>query len=165
MQLCLIRHAIAVERGTAGYVDDRVRPLTPEGRKRMREAALGLKGLVSLDAIATSPVLRARQTAEILEDLYKVRVQTWDSLGNGSHHEVLTSCAATSLDALALVGHEPWMSELLSVLLTGDATLMSSVFRKGAAALVSTYGPPAPGNGTLEWLIQPGALRKLAAKA
>ena len=58
MQLCLIRHAIAVERGTAGYVDDRVRPLTPEGRKRMREAALGLKGVVSLDAIATSDVTR-----------------------------------------------------------------------------------------------------------
>lgn len=164
VQICLVRHAIAVERGSAKYVDDRARPLTPDGRRRMREAALGLKGLISLDAILSSPVLRAKQTAEILEDAFKVPVKALDSLGNGNHLDVVAACAAARQDAVALVGHEPWMSELLSVLLTGEPGAMSSVFRKGAAALVSTFGPPAPGNGSLEWLIQPGTLRRLGAK-
>ena len=59
MELCLVRHAIAVERGSKGYQDDRARPLTPEGRKRMAQAALGLKSLVQPEAVLTSPILRA----------------------------------------------------------------------------------------------------------
>lgn len=163
MQLCLVRHAIAVERGSGPYEDDRARPLTPEGRKRMREAVAGLKQLFTPELILTSPVLRARQTAEILESAFKTPVRVLDGLGNGDHHLVISSCAALREASVLLVGHEPWMSELLSLLTTGEASSLASVFRKGAAALVSTFGPPAPGNATLEWLIQPGALRRIGA--
>lgn len=162
MQVCLIRHAIAVERGTAGYVDDRARPLTPEGRKRMKEASAGLKQIFRPDAILTSPILRARQTAEILADTFEAPVTVLDALGNGDHGGAIGACAASHEEAVALVGHEPWMGELLSMLLTGEPGRSASVFRKGAAALVSTYGPPSAGNGTLEWLLQPGMLRRLA---
>ena len=164
MQICLIRHAIAVERGTGGYVDDRARPLTAEGRKRMKEAAAGLKQLFEPQTIFTSPILRARQTAEILSDTFGSRVTVMDALGNGHHGAAISGCAAVREDAVALVGHEPWMSELLSMLLTGEPGRAGAVFRKGAAALVSTYGPPAAGNGTLEWLVQPGILRRLGRK-
>jgi len=162
MQLCLVRHAIAVERGTAGYVDDRARPLTPEGRKRMKEAASGLKQIFRPEAILSSPILRAKQTADILADVLDAPITIADALGNGDHHALLAACGASGRESLALVGHEPWMSELLSTLLAGEPHLVSTVFRKGAAALVSTYGPPAPANGSLEWLLQPGMLRRLA---
>lgn len=162
MQICLVRHAIAVERGTGGYVEDSARPLTPEGRDRMQMAARGLQTLFEPQAIFTSPILRARQTAGILAGVYGLPVQPLEALATGDHRAAIVACAAANMDAVALVGHEPWMGELLSMLLTGDAGLAQSLFRKGAAALVSTYGAPAPGNGTLEWLIQPGALRRLA---
>jgi phosphohistidine phosphatase len=131
----------------------------------MKEAAAGLKQIFEPEAILTSPILRAKQTADILADALKAPVRIEDALGNGDHRAVLVSCAAGREEAVALVGHEPWMSELLSVLLTGEAASAPSVFRKGAAALVSTYGAPAPGNGTLEWLLQPGMLRRLGRQA
>jgi phosphohistidine phosphatase len=127
----------------------------------MKEASLGLNELFRPEAILSSPILRAKQTADILADVWKVPVSLADGLGNGDHRGLIVTCASSGRESLALVGHEPWMGELLSTLLTGEAGLASSVFRKGAAALVSTYGPPAAGNGTLEWLLQPGMLRRL----
>jgi phosphohistidine phosphatase len=163
MQLCLIRHAIAVERGSGSFEDDRARPLTPEGRKRMSEAAKGLARIFEPEAIVTSPVLRARQTADILATVFSVPVRPLEGLGNGDHIAVLAACGAARETSLALVGHEPWMSELLSVLLSGDPGAVAATFKKGTGALVSTHGPPAPGGATLEWLLQPAALRRLAA--
>ena len=63
MELCLVRHAIAVDRGTPGYEDDSLRPLTSRGRDRMRVAAQGLRSFFTPEAILTSPLLRAKQTA------------------------------------------------------------------------------------------------------
>jgi len=165
MQLCLIRHAIAVERTSTGYQDDRARPLTPDGRARMAEAARGLARLFEPEAIITSPVLRARQTADILADTFKVPVRVLEALGTGDHSGVLAKLGASHEAAVALVGHEPWMSELLSLLLTGSPDTMAATFKKGTAALVSTVGAPRAGNATLEWLIQPSGLRRLAGAA
>src|SRR5215471_19083588 len=67
MYLYLVRHAIAFEPDPAQWPDDRDRPLTPEGEKRFRQAALGLRELVpSVDAVLSSPLVRAWQTAAIL---------------------------------------------------------------------------------------------------
>ncbi len=159
MQLCLVRHAIAVERSSA-FVDDRARPLTPEGRKRMAEAAAGLKKLFPASEILSSPLLRARQTAEILSDCYGAKVRLLDGLGNGDHFAALNGCRSVR-DGAILVGHEPWMSELLSLMLTGNATEVAVVFKKGAAACVSLEGGIAPGAGVLEWMAQPAMLRRL----
>ena len=165
MEICLVRHAIAVERGSKGYQDDRARPLTPEGRKRMAEAARGLKSLVQPEAIFTSPILRAKQTAEILGDAFGLKPRLLEPLGNGDHAAAVAACGRASEESIMLVGHEPWMSELLSVLLTGTESQMASVFRKGAAALVTMQAGAAPGSGTLEWLLQPGQLRRMAKRA
>ena len=126
----------------------------------MAEAAAGLKKLFPAKAIFTSPLLRARQTAEVLGHAYGLKAAVLDALGNGDHSAALQGCEAAGDDAI-LVGHEPWMSELLSLLLTGDPAEMSTVFKKGAAACVGFEGPAAAGEGTLEWLAQPAMLRKL----
>ncbi len=73
MQLLLIRHAIAEEREdfTKTGKDDRLRPLTDGGRKKMKQAARGLKGLVPrIDLLATSPLTRAAQTGAIVDSVY-----------------------------------------------------------------------------------------------
>ena len=161
MEICLVRHAIAVERGTSGYQDDRARPLTPDGRTRMKAAARGLKQLFAPQLILTSPVLRAKQTAEILEDVFRVPVIEVEALGRGDHAETLKQLAGPDSARTALVGHEPWMSELLSVMVAGDAGTMLSVFKKGAAALVTSDRAPEAGRCVLQWLLQPAALRRL----
>ena len=71
MNLYIIRHAIAVNEGTDGYESDSERPLTDKGRKKMREIAKGLRNLgVEFDLILSSPYVRARETAEILADVF-----------------------------------------------------------------------------------------------
>ncbi|MGE3077290.1 MAG: phosphohistidine phosphatase SixA [Dehalococcoidia bacterium] len=159
MQLCLIRHAIAVERDEFDGPDAK-RPLTADGRQRMREAAEGLSTLFRPEVILTSPLLRAQQTAEIVAKACAAPIQVLDALGTGEHREVLAECAALGKSRVALVGHEPWMGELLSLILTGSEQGMLVVFKKGAAALVDVE-TPGWGLGHLEWMMQPGALRGL----
>lgn len=162
MDICLVRHAVAVERGSPGFEDDAKRPLTPQGRARMVEAAGGLKRLFTPQVILTSPLVRAAETAEILRKGYGLgKPRVCDALATGDHDRVLAAIEEADAGAVALVGHEPWMSELLAYLLTGDRTGMASIFKKGAAALVVSAADPAPGNCWLEWLIQPGTLRRL----
>ncbi len=162
MEICLVRHAVAVERGTPGFEDDSRRPLTPQGRARMVEAAGGLKRLFTPQVILTSPLVRAVETADILRKCYGLgKPRECEALATGDHNRVLADIAEADAGAIALVGHEPWMSELLAYLLTGDRTGMTAVFKKGAAALVGSPAEPAPGNCWLEWLIQPAALRRL----
>ena len=128
----------------------------------MEEAAAGLKRLFTPQVVLTSPIVRAAETAEILRRAYGLgKPRECEALATGDHDGVLAALAETDAGAVALVGHEPWMSELLSYLVTGERAGMPAVFKKGAAALVRCAADPAPGNCWLEWLIQPGVLRKL----
>ncbi|MCL4241604.1 MAG: phosphohistidine phosphatase SixA [Dehalococcoidia bacterium] len=162
MEICLVRHGIAVERGAPEYADDATRPLTAPGRVRMEEAAAGLKRLFTPQMVLTSPMVRAAETAEILRKAYGLgKVRICEGLATGDHAAVLAALEEADAGSVALVGHEPWTSELLSYLLTGERSGMASVFKKGAAALVRCPADPAPGNCWLEWLVQPGALRRL----
>jgi phosphohistidine phosphatase len=161
MNICLVRHAIAVERGSADNVDDRARPLTPTGRKRMKEAAVGLARLVTPTRLYSSPLLRACQTAEILASEWGLPIAAMEALGTGAHQAVLDQLNATPVEDVVLVGHEPWMSELLSLLLTGEPMVMHTEFKKGQAALVACGVQVRPGSCTLEWLIPPAALRRM----
>lgn len=162
MEICLVRHAIAVERGTPGYEDDATRTLTAPGRARMEEAAAGLKRLFTPQIVLTSPIVRAAETAEILRKAYGLgKPRVCEALATGDHDGVLAALEEADAGSVALVGHEPWTSELLSYLLTGDRAGMAAVFKKGAAGLVRCAADPAPGNCWLEWLVQPGALRRL----
>ena len=162
MELCLVRHAIAVERGSHGFDDDTLRPLTPEGATRFRIAASGIAALVTPQVVMTSPLVRARETAEILMGTFGLaKLHFSDALASGDHAALLRDVIDLEARSVTLVGHEPHMSGLLSFLLTGDEARVGATFRKGAAALVSCQDEPAAGHCWLEWLIQPAGLRKL----
>ena len=165
MKILIVRHARAEERRLLGLLrKDAARPLTPDGRKDMAKTAKGLKQLVSdLRVLATSPLVRAKQTAQILAERYDTQVTEVTELLPGADPDKLLAwlrkqpLAAT----VALVGHEPDLSALAGWFLTGRKESFV-LFKKGAACLIDfSEGGPVPGRGRLEWLIQPGALRKL----
>jgi phosphohistidine phosphatase len=169
VQVLIVRHAIAEDRvafaGT-GKPDGR-RPLTDVGRRRMEDAARGVRRLVPLlTRIATSPLVRARETAEILAAAYDhdVPIDELDALVPGRAPDgVIAWLHPRAADAIiALVGHEPDLSELTAHLLLDEAAAFFS-FKKGGAALLEFDGPVGAGQGSLRWLLQPKHLRALGA--
>ena len=165
MDLYLVRHAIAAERGDGAFPNDDERPLTPEGIHKFRLAARGLSELgMKPGRIVSSPLLRARQTAEILRDAVAkdVAITISPTLTPFAEYGALIKAIAPyAEDEVAVVGHEPHLSGLASYLLVGgDSAVLE--FKKGAVARLKFPERAAPGAGSLEWLIQPGALRLLA---
>ncbi len=161
MRLLIIRHAIAVPRGTPGIPDDE-RPLTPRGEKRFRKSARGLARIAPRpQAILTSPLLRALTTAEMAAKEWRLpKPLTEPTLADGNIEKLLGVLESYPEDALlALVGHEPFLSELLARLL-GCSEGPRLTFRKGGAALVELDGGPADG-GRLVWYLPPKLLRIL----
>jgi phosphohistidine phosphatase len=161
MRLLIIRHAIAVDRGTPG-IPDAERPLTPEGEERFREAAEGLARLVDRpDALLTSPLLRAKQTAAIAAAAWgRITPKETDALAGGSFTEQAAVLDRYPADAtVAVVGHEPHVSELLARLI-GSREVDRLSFKKGGCALVDVPGRLADG-GSLAFFLPPKVLRKL----
>ncbi|TMQ60632.1 MAG: phosphohistidine phosphatase SixA [Candidatus Eisenbacteria bacterium] len=167
MELLIVRHAIAVEHGDPAFKRDEDRPLTPEGMHKFRLAARGLKEFAPKPVrIVSSPLIRARQTAEILRDAVAPRTKIdlcEDLVPGGDFGRLLAYVQGLRAECAALVGHEPHLSGFTSYLLVGEKCQAGLVYKKGGAALVSFPDSPGPGRGTLEWLIQPGALREIAA--
>jgi phosphohistidine phosphatase len=162
MQLLIIRHAIAVERGTPGVPDDD-RPLTPEGQERFAEAAKGLAAIVDRpDALLTSPLLRAKQTASLAAAAWgKVEPAEAAALAGGSFEEYAALLDRYRGDStVTIVGHEPHLSAVLARLL-GSRHDDRLAFKKGGAALLDVPGRLA-GGGHLVWFLPPKVLRKLA---
>lgn len=162
MRLLIIRHAIAVPHGTPGIPDDE-RPLTPDGEKRFRRAARGLARIAKPpDALLTSPLPRARRTAEIAAKAWGgIAITDTPALAGGGFEEVTEALAAHSdRETVAIVGHEPQLSALLARLL-GTPADDRLTFRKGGAALVDLPGP-LDGGGRLVWYLPPRLLRELA---
>jgi phosphohistidine phosphatase len=162
MRLLLVRHAIATPRGTDGIADDE-RGLTPRGRARFQAAARGLTTLLARPGVLlSSPLRRARQTAGILARAWEPLVVTLEPvLADGSAEqvdEVLHTHRARTL--VALVGHEPHLSELLAHAL-GTATPAALEFRKGGAALLDVPGR-LEGGARLVWFLTPKVLRRIA---
>jgi phosphohistidine phosphatase len=161
MRLLLIRHAVAVPRGTPGIPDDE-RPLTPEGAKKFRAAAKGLATLVDPpDALLTSPLPRASRTAEIAAEAWGgVSVKMEPALAGDRFDRVFGAVSKhPGATLVALVGHEPHLSGFLAQLLgaQGGAPL---TFRKGGAALVELE-PSHARTGALLWFLTPKILRRL----
>ncbi len=163
LSLYLVRHALAADRGDA-YPDDNLRPLTPKGIARFRKAVEGLARLdVSIDTVLTSPLVRARQTAEILvkglagsPPLVEIA-----ELRPGGRFDRLVNEVAGCKDctAIALVGHEPDIGEIAGRLLGASGSVP---FNKGAVCRIDFDEWPPHGPGRLRWFATQRILRKLA---
>jgi phosphohistidine phosphatase len=161
MDLYVLRHAIAVERGTPGYKNDSDRPLTPQGVKRLRRVARGLKALdLSFDAILSSPYLRAKQTAEIVADeLHCEKKLEFSPLlePGGDIRSLIRDIVNrfAGCETLLLVGHEPYLSTLISVLISGDQKVEITM-KKGGVCKLSAERLRFGRCAALEWLVAPG---------
>lgn len=163
IELYLIRHGIAEERGPE-WPDDTERPLTAEGKKRLREEARGLAKLgLRLDVMLTSPLTRARQTASVLAKGLPGRcpVEFMDALSPGSSyrrflHEL---SAHAGRERIGCVGHEPDIGEFAARLIGASRAL---AFKKGAVCRIDLDALPPSGPGALRWLATPRLLRLIA---
>lgn len=168
MQLLLIRHAIAEERVDFARTgrDDNFRPLTPDGRKRMRQGARGLKALVpTIDLLATSPLTRAAQTGAILDstygDLWEVEIP--ELLPDAALPSFLAWLTRQKQQTIAAIGHEPHLSRLLAWLVTGEARPFFA-FRKGGACLLDLAEEVAPGKAQILWAMTPSQIRRIGER-
>jgi phosphohistidine phosphatase len=166
MKLVIIRHAIAFDREEFARTgkDDRLRPLTDEGRKKMKQGARGLRTIVpQIDLLATSPLTRAAQTGAVLDSVYgDLREVEIDELApERSPVEFLSWLRQQTAETVAVVGHEPSISLIVSWLLTGTEKRIFS-FRKGGACMLEFPGEVGAGTASLLWAITPNQLRELA---
>jgi phosphohistidine phosphatase len=163
MRLYLLRHAIAAEACTPGLAGDDSRPLTPEGRRKLRRVVTAMRAMdLSFDVILTSPVLRARQTAEVVaHELGRKRVITMDALRpEGEPGAVLKALKPHAKAAsLLLVGHEPSLGEFASTLL-GDHSGSFVEFKKAGLCRLE-LGELNPGAATLHWLLTPAQMLRM----
>lgn len=158
--LYLVRHGLAAEQGP-DYPDDNLRPLTDDGISRLRQEVHGLRALdVSFDRILTSPLVRARQTAEVLAAGlgFRAPLVVVEALGPGGRFEAVEA-ALSRLGpdrSVALVGHEPSIGQFAARFIGAGRPLC---FKKGAVCRIDAETLPPAGAGQLQWLLPPRALR------
>ena len=165
MRLYLVRHAIAAPHGTPGIADDE-RPLTDAGIKKMKQAARGLRSLDVLpEVVLSSPLPRARHTAEILIDVFgkKVALNLTEALSpSGSRKEVYEELEKQGdPESIMLVGHQPSLGEIAGEIAWGSPELYLELKKGGACCLEEVTLHPKP-HGTLLWVLTPSILRALA---
>ncbi len=155
MMLYLIRHAWAVDREDPSFPDDELRPLTDEGQARFRRLIKQLAGRgFAPTVVATSPLLRCRQTAEIVARRApgKPQVVEREELAPQSRLEGLLEWTGTLADQeVAWVGHMPDVARLAGQLLGAPEDAID--FAKGAIAALVFDGAPALAAGKLRWLV------------
>jgi phosphohistidine phosphatase len=168
MNLFLLRHAKAQPRSPKWRPDSK-RPLTPEGESSMFEVARGIKALdVSFDVILTSPYVRALRTAEILAEVYESEklFETARLAPEAGAKEILDEVNEnfSAAGEIVLVGHEPFMSRLISTLLTGEDGMAIEFKKAGFCKLTIeklVFGKCA----CLNWLLTPRQLARLGKRA
>ena len=162
VELTILRHGIAVEHGTPGIPDDD-RPLTPKGEKRMREIAAGLVAIgLGVDRIVTSPLPRARRTAEIVAEALGLedRLENDSVLRSGGPAgAVVDWLRDRPEDRLMIVGHNPMLDELLGLLVVGDPHGLPFSLKKGAVAALRRWEEK-PDRYEITWLAPPRLLRR-----
>jgi len=164
-ELYIMRHGLAVARGSVGFADDAQRPLQPEGKEKMREIAEGLKRVgLELDWVVSSPLVRAVETARIIAESLasSATVDVCDAMGpGGSHEEVIAFLAKRpGRTRVLVVGHEPDLSELAARLI-GAGSHANLGFKKGGCCMISFEEFPPRSPGQLTWWLTPRLLRKL----
>jgi phosphohistidine phosphatase len=166
MELYLLRHAIAEEITEVKRGGDRARALTDEGRDKMRQVAEGMKtSELEFDLILSSPYVRARETAEIVANKFKLEDKLLFSdllTPDGDVRGLIARICEDHRDCerVLLVGHEPFMSGMVSLLTCGDGRLSLRFKKAGLCKLTVSelrFGKCA----VFEWLLTPGQLRML----
>jgi len=163
--LFLVRHAIAAERGDE-WRDDSKRPLTDTGIERFKEVVKGLAWLgVEVDEIFSSPLVRAKQTANLLAQGLAGKnsgasVKTLETLAPSNQPRAVMNELSISAKRrrIALVGHEPDLGELAAHLLGSPRALL---FKKGGVCQIAVQGLTSRRPGELVWFLPPKVLRRL----
>ena len=162
MEIYILRHGIAVARGTPGYKKDGDRPLTEDGVEKTHQVvaamlAMGLK----FDLILSSPYLRAAQTADIVARELDEEVTFTDFLLPDSNPlKLIREINDHKPQRVLLVGHEPDLTRLISLLISGGSDAAIELKKGGLSKLTTeklTFGQCA----TLHWLLTPKQLRAL----
>jgi phosphohistidine phosphatase len=162
MEIYILRHGIATERGAPGHKKDSDRPLTPEGEDKMRQIAEAILGMeLKFDLILSSPFKRAEQTANIVASELDEEVTFTELLEpDGNALELIAEINDEKPQRVLLVGHEPYLSQLISVLTTGGSDAAIELKKGGLCKLTTdklTFGRCA----TLNWLLTPKLLREM----
>ena len=167
VNIFILRHGIAVDPGTPGYEHDSDRPLIPKGERRLRSAAAAMEKLeLSFDLILSGPFIRAKQTAEIVagELKLKKRIEFFDGLVPGGNSKALIY-ALNELrpepENVLLVGHEPYLSRLISLLVSGEPDAAIEMKKGGLCKLEVgelRFGECA----RLAWLLTPSQMELMA---
>ena len=160
MLLLLVRHALAAERDDQRYPDDALRPLVGKGRKVMSRMARRLRRLQIVPSVIwASPWKRAWQTAGILAveaGVGKKQRHLCPPLADDPDLAAITAVIGTPAEdeTIALVGHEPWLGELASLILTGSPTRLNLDFPKSAVMGIKAASL-APASGQLQFFLTP----------
>jgi phosphohistidine phosphatase len=168
MRVILFRHGPAGSRDPARWPDDSERPLTARGLEKTRDAARGLARMENtITRVWSSPLRRAVQTAKALEEAVSgAKVEMLEPLAPGaSNRAVLAKLAEGATDqTVVLVGHEPGLGKLATLLVVGSGAAIELSLKKAGACAVDFEGAPQAGKGELIWLLPPKPLRKLGRK-
>jgi len=164
VNLLVVRHGIAIERED-WQGDDELRPLTDDGVRKMRKAADGLHAIIDvIDIVAASPLVRAQQTAHLVAEPFGLtQVETLETLQPEADPDDLISWLADfgESDTIAIVGHEPHLSTLVTFLMTGQRRSRIEL-KKGAACMLRFDDTARAGDAILVWALPPAQLRALA---
>ena len=163
----LVRHGIAGPPPPG--MSDGDRSLTPEGERRMRRVAAGLKRLgIVPDVVLSSPLRRAEETAAVVVGALAPRmaVEIYPRLAPGhAAAEVLSGLHHyRAARALMLVGHQPDLGQLASHLMTGSSSLAPLAFKKGGVAAIQVTSLPPRAAGSLAWFMTPKQLRAIGGR-
>ena len=168
MNLYLLRHGIAAAKDDPAFESDSERPLTKKGIKKFRKAARGIERLgISFDAILSSPLVRARQTTDLIAEILgqESAIDEIAALAPDTSTDQLLS-ELTSIEGkehVMLVGHEPFLGKLAGFLLTGknDSDVRIPLRKGGICRIeIDTVAPTQPGQ--MHWLLTPKQLRRIA---
>lgn len=165
MDLYFLRHGKAFKRSPK-FRPDSIRPLTPEGEELMHEVACGIKRLdIDFNVILSSPYVRAAKTAEIFHDVIKrgKLMMTKSLISEAEPLEVIHEIEEkySRKEGIILIGHEPHMSSLMSVLLSGEANLSIDLKKSGLAKLCIDHLTPGK-CACLKWMMTPQQLAYLS---
>lgn len=164
MKIYILRHGIAADHDDPRYPKDSERPLTDEGRRKTRAIAETLARLeIKPDVILASPLVRAQQTAEIVATVLRRdrHLQVCEPLdGRSDLAQIITAINKLpgNTASVMLVGHEPDLSALASLLLTGRATGAAIELKKGGLCVLETEELQVGQCATLLWLAPPKLL-------